>query len=50
MTNRHTKILEALSKSKRVDVTTLAEMLDVSQVTVRKDQIGRASCRERVSS
>jgi DeoR/GlpR family transcriptional regulator of sugar metabolism len=37
MTNRHTKILEALSRSKRVEVTTLAEMLDVSQVTVRKD-------------
>jgi DeoR/GlpR family transcriptional regulator of sugar metabolism len=37
MTNRHTKILEALSKSRRVEVTALAEMLEVSQVTVRKD-------------
>jgi DeoR/GlpR family transcriptional regulator of sugar metabolism len=37
MTNRYTKILEALSRNKRVEVTTLAEMLDVSQVTVRKD-------------
>jgi DeoR/GlpR family transcriptional regulator of sugar metabolism len=31
------KILEALTKSQRMEVTTLAGMLDVSQVTVRKD-------------
>jgi DeoR/GlpR family transcriptional regulator of sugar metabolism len=37
MTNRHTKILEVLAKRQRVEVITLAEMLDVSQVTVRKD-------------
>jgi DeoR/GlpR family transcriptional regulator of sugar metabolism len=37
MTNRHTKILEALTRSQKVEVTTLAEMLEVSQVTVRKD-------------
>jgi DeoR/GlpR family transcriptional regulator of sugar metabolism len=37
MTNRHTRILEALTRSRRVEVAALAEMLDVSQVTVRKD-------------
>ncbi|MDR1904631.1 MAG: DeoR/GlpR family DNA-binding transcription regulator [Treponema sp.] len=37
MTNRHTKILEILSKYQRIEVSILAEMLEVSQVTVRKD-------------
>jgi DeoR/GlpR family transcriptional regulator of sugar metabolism len=37
MTNRHTKILEILSNSQRIEVSILAEMLEVSQVTVRKD-------------
>jgi DeoR/GlpR family transcriptional regulator of sugar metabolism len=37
MTNRHTEILEVLTKSQRMEVTALAEMLAVSQVTVRKD-------------
>ncbi|HCC36238.1 MAG TPA: DeoR family transcriptional regulator [Treponema sp.] len=37
MTNRHTKILEVLTKNQRVEVTTLSSILGVSQVTVRKD-------------
>jgi DeoR/GlpR family transcriptional regulator of sugar metabolism len=37
MTNRHTTILELLAKRQREKVSTLAELLDVSQVTVRKD-------------
>ena len=37
MTNRHTKILEILSKQQRVDVSVLSAVLGVSQVTVRKD-------------
>jgi DeoR/GlpR family transcriptional regulator of sugar metabolism len=37
MTNRHTTILELLAKRHQVKVTDLAEVLDVSQVTVRKD-------------
>jgi len=37
MTNRHTKILDVLSKKQRVEVSTLSGMLGVSQVTVRKD-------------
>ncbi|MDR0878933.1 MAG: DeoR family transcriptional regulator, partial [Treponema sp.] len=37
MTNRHTEILEVLAQSQRMEVTALAELLDVSQVTVRKD-------------
>jgi DeoR/GlpR family transcriptional regulator of sugar metabolism len=37
MTGRHTKILEMLVKKQRVEVVELAEMLQVSQVTVRKD-------------
>jgi DeoR/GlpR family transcriptional regulator of sugar metabolism len=35
--NRYTQILEILSKNTRADVTTLAELMEVSQVTVRKD-------------
>jgi len=34
---RHVKILEILSKNYRADVNTLAELLEVSQVTIRKD-------------
>ncbi|MDR3334130.1 MAG: DeoR/GlpR family DNA-binding transcription regulator [Treponema sp.] len=37
MTNRHTRILEALTKKQRIEVATLAVMLEVSQVTIRKD-------------
>ena len=37
MINRHIKILELLAKSQRIKVTELALLLDVSQVTVRKD-------------
>ena len=37
MTNRHTKILEVLTKNQKVEVTTLSNILGVSQVTVRKD-------------
>jgi DeoR/GlpR family transcriptional regulator of sugar metabolism len=37
MINRHTKILELLAKRQRVKVTDLAVLLEVSQVTVRKD-------------
>lgn len=34
---RHTKILELLTENKRVEVSQLSEMLNVSQVTIRKD-------------
>jgi DeoR/GlpR family transcriptional regulator of sugar metabolism len=37
MTNRHTRILEALTQNRRIEVSSLAAILDVSQVTVRKD-------------
>jgi DeoR/GlpR family transcriptional regulator of sugar metabolism len=37
ITQRHTKILELLSKHQRSEVTTLSELLGVSQVTIRKD-------------
>lgn len=37
MTNRHTKILEIVTDESRVEVVRLADMLDVSQVTIRKD-------------
>ncbi|MDR2478530.1 MAG: DeoR/GlpR family DNA-binding transcription regulator [Treponema sp.] len=37
MINRHTKILELLAQRQQIKVTDLADMLDVSQVTVRKD-------------
>jgi DeoR/GlpR family transcriptional regulator of sugar metabolism len=36
-TQRHTKILDLLSKHQRSEVTTLSELLGVSQVTIRKD-------------
>jgi DeoR/GlpR family transcriptional regulator of sugar metabolism len=37
MTARHNKILEALTKNQKIEVAALAEMLAVSQVTIRKD-------------
>ena len=37
MTDRRTKILEILAKHNRAEVITLAELLEVSQVTIRKD-------------
>jgi DeoR/GlpR family transcriptional regulator of sugar metabolism len=37
MTERHGKILEALAAAQRIEVSTLATILGVSQVTVRKD-------------
>lgn len=37
MTQRHTAILEALSRDERAEVSALSELLNVSQVTVRKD-------------
>jgi DeoR/GlpR family transcriptional regulator of sugar metabolism len=37
MTERQSKILEALALCQRIEVSALAEMLHVSQVTVRKD-------------
>jgi DeoR/GlpR family transcriptional regulator of sugar metabolism len=37
MTERHNKILELLAHSQRIEVATLADLLAVSQVTVRKD-------------
>jgi DeoR/GlpR family transcriptional regulator of sugar metabolism len=37
MTERHNRILEILAQNHRIEVASLAEILDVSQVTVRKD-------------
>ena len=37
MNQRHSNILELLSKHKKMEVTTLSEILGVSQVTIRKD-------------
>jgi DeoR/GlpR family transcriptional regulator of sugar metabolism len=37
ITQRHTKILDLLSKHQRSEVTTLSELLGDSQVTIRKD-------------
>jgi len=34
---RHSQILEILSKNNRADINTLAELMEVSQVTIRKD-------------
>jgi DeoR/GlpR family transcriptional regulator of sugar metabolism len=34
---RHTQILDILSKNSRADVNTLAKLMEVSQVTIRKD-------------
>jgi DeoR/GlpR family transcriptional regulator of sugar metabolism len=37
ITKRHTKILEIVGENERIEVKQLAQLLDVSQVTVRKD-------------
>lgn len=37
MSERHTKILELLTESEKVEVVRLSELLQVSQVTIRKD-------------
>lgn len=37
MTSRYTKLLEIVNEEKRIEVTKLAELLNVSQVTIRKD-------------
>ena len=37
MSERHTKILELLTENDKVEVTKLSELLQVSQVTIRKD-------------
>lgn len=37
MTNRYTKLLEIVNENKRIEVSKLAELLNVSQVTIRKD-------------
>ncbi|MDU5176949.1 DeoR family transcriptional regulator, partial [Clostridium sp.] len=35
MNNRHTQILELLTKNKKMEVTELSEIFQVSQVTIR---------------
>ncbi|AGK95646.1 DeoR/GlpR family DNA-binding transcription regulator [Clostridium pasteurianum] len=37
MTNRHTKLIEMVNDNKKIEVSKLAEILNVSQVTIRKD-------------
>lgn len=37
MIERHVKILEILTQNQRIEVAALAELLDVSKVTIRKD-------------
>ena len=37
MNERHTKILDLLTKYKKVEVSKLSQLLGVSQVTIRKD-------------
>ena len=37
MRNRHAKIMDVLSRHDRAEVITLAELMEVSQVTIRKD-------------
>lgn len=37
MTNRHTKLIEIVNDNKKIEVSKLAELLNVSQVTIRKD-------------
>ena len=39
MNKRHSKILELLTEHKKMEVTKLSELLDVSQVTIRKDLV-----------
>lgn len=37
MNKRHTQILDLLTRNKKIEVTKLSELLNVSQVTIRKD-------------
>jgi DeoR/GlpR family transcriptional regulator of sugar metabolism len=37
MTNRHVKLLDIVNNNKRIEVAKLAEIINVSQVTIRKD-------------
>lgn len=37
MTNRYTKLLKIVNENKRIEVSKLSELLNVSQVTIRKD-------------
>lgn len=37
MINRYTKLLEIVNENKRIEVSKLSELLNVSQVTIRKD-------------
>lgn len=37
MTDRYTKLLKIVNENKRIEVSKLAELLNVSQVTIRKD-------------
>jgi len=39
MNQRQTKILELITEHKKMEVTKLSEMMDVSQVTIRKDLV-----------
>jgi len=39
MNNRHVKLLELVNASGRIEVATLSDRLDVSQVTIRKDLV-----------
>jgi DeoR/GlpR family transcriptional regulator of sugar metabolism len=39
MNKRHTQILDLLTKNKKMEVTKLSELLNVSQVTIRKDLV-----------
>lgn len=39
MNERHAKILELLTEYKKIEVTKLSELLNVSQVTIRKDLV-----------
>ena len=37
MNDRHTKIVEIVNKAVKIEVNSLADMLGVSSVTIRKD-------------
>ena len=39
MNKRQSQILDLLAKNKKMEVTKLSELLNVSQVTIRKDLI-----------
>ena len=45
---RFSLIMEQLNRKRTVTVQELCEALNTSESTIRRDQIGRASCRERV--